>query len=50
MSQAERDALMSEADAYLKEYKESGELLGGGFALADASTSKTIRGQNAWGT
>jgi hypothetical protein len=43
LSQTERDQLMSEADAYLKEFTESGELLGGGFALADASTGKTVR-------
>ena len=35
LSQAERDALMSEADAFLKEFTESGELLVGGVALAD---------------
>jgi hypothetical protein len=46
MPQAERDAFMREADAYLKEYTESGELLAGGIALADASTSKTVRGRN----
>jgi hypothetical protein len=45
MPQAERDAFMGEADAYLKEYRESGELLAGGYALADASTSKTVRGR-----
>jgi hypothetical protein len=43
LSVTERDQLMSEADAYLKEFTESGELLGGGFALADASTGKTVR-------
>ena len=34
LSQSERDEMMSEADAYLKEYTESGELLSGGLALA----------------
>jgi hypothetical protein len=43
LSPSDRDALMSEADAYLKEFSESGELLGGGYALADASTGKTVR-------
>ena len=31
----ERDELMSEADAYLKEFSESGELIGEGFALPE---------------
>ena len=35
LSPAERDQLMSEADAYLKEYTDTGELLTGGYALAD---------------
>jgi hypothetical protein len=43
LSPADRDALMTEADAYLKEFTESGELLGDGFALADPSTGKTVR-------
>jgi hypothetical protein len=43
MSQTERDEMMSEADAYLKRFTESGELLSDGFALADASTGKTVR-------
>jgi hypothetical protein len=43
LSQSDRDALMSEAGAYLKEFTESGELLGGGYALADASNGKTVR-------
>jgi hypothetical protein len=43
LSQAERDELMSAADAYLKEFTESGELLSGGAALADPSTGKTVR-------
>jgi hypothetical protein len=46
LSQADRDALMSEADAYLKEFTESGELLAGGTALADPSTGKTVRVRN----
>jgi hypothetical protein len=46
LSQAERDALMREADAFLKEFTESGELLGGGSALADPSTGKTVRVRN----
>jgi hypothetical protein len=43
LSQSERDEMMTEADAYLNEFKESGELLGGGSALADPSTGKTVR-------
>jgi hypothetical protein len=43
LSPADRDALMSEADAYLKEFAETGELLGGGAALADPSLGKTVR-------
>jgi hypothetical protein len=46
LSQAERDDLMSEADAYLKEFTDSGELLGDGFALADSSTGRTVRVRN----
>jgi hypothetical protein len=46
LSPGERDELMSEADAYLKEFAESGELIGEGFALADASTGKTVRVRN----
>src|SRR5262249_11474957 len=46
MSPDERNQMMSEADAYLKEFTESGELLGEGFALADASTGKTVRVRN----
>jgi hypothetical protein len=46
MPEAERDAFMREAGAYIKEYQDSGELLAGGLALADASTSKTVRGRN----
>jgi hypothetical protein len=43
LTQNERDELMSEADAYLKEFTESGELLGGGVALSDPSTGRTVR-------
>jgi hypothetical protein len=46
LSQSERAELMSEADAFLKEFTESGELLGGGAALADASTGRTVRVRN----
>ena len=46
LSQAERDAMMSEADVYLKEFTESGEFLGEGFALADPSTGRTVRVRN----
>jgi hypothetical protein len=46
LSQTERDALMSEADAFLKEFTESGELLGGGEALAHPSTGRTVRVRN----
>jgi hypothetical protein len=37
---------MTEAGAYLKEFTASGELLSGGIALADPSTSKTVRVRN----
>ena len=46
LSPSERDELMSEADAYLKEFTQSGELLSGGAALADASTGRTVRVRN----
>jgi hypothetical protein len=46
LSPGERDELMNEADAYLKEFSESGELIGEGFALADASTGRTVRVRN----
>lgn len=42
LSQADRDAMMSEADAFLKEFTESGELLLG-HALAHPSNSKVVR-------
>jgi hypothetical protein len=42
LSQADRDAMMGEADAFLKEFTESGELLGGD-ALAHPSNSKVVR-------
>ena len=44
LPQAERDGFMAEADAYLKEFGETGELLAAqGFALADPSTARTVR-------
>src|SRR5215813_13900273 len=46
LSQTERDELMGEADVYRKEFTESGELLGEGFALADPSTGRTVRVRN----
>jgi len=46
LSQADRDELMREADAFLKEFGDSGELLGGGEALAHPSTGKTVRVRN----
>src|SRR5262245_49311913 len=46
MPQEERDRFMSEAEAYLKEFGETGELLSGGMALADPSTGKTVRARN----
>jgi len=46
LSQSERDELMSEADAFLREFTESGELLSGGVALADPTTGRTVRVRN----
>jgi hypothetical protein len=47
LPQAERDQFMAEADAYLKEFGETGELLAAqGFALADPSTARTVRVRN----
>ena len=46
LSHSERDELMSEADAFLKEFTESGELLSGGVALADPTTGRTVRVRN----
>jgi hypothetical protein len=43
LSQSERDELMTEADAFLKQFTESGELLTGGVALADPSSGRTVR-------
>ena len=43
LSSTERDELMSEADAFLKQFTDSGELLSGGVALADPSIGKTVR-------
>ena len=42
MSEAERERLFAEADVFLKEFSDSGELLLGN-ALADAATAKTVR-------
>lgn len=42
MSQEERDALFGEVDALMKEFAESGELVGGQ-GLADASNTRTVR-------
>jgi hypothetical protein len=41
-SEQERTALFGEVDTIMKELKESGELVGGE-ALADPSTTKTVR-------
>ncbi len=43
LSETDRNAMMSEADEYLKKFTDSGELLGVGYALADPSTGKTVR-------
>jgi hypothetical protein len=43
LSPSERDELMNEADSFLEQFKESGELLGGGTALADPSTGRIVR-------
>lgn len=45
LSESERAAFMSEADAFLEEFGESGELILGS-ALADASTGRTVRVRN----
>ena len=42
MSEDERERLFSEADTFLKEFSDTGELLLGN-ALADATTAKTVR-------
>jgi hypothetical protein len=42
MSEQERDELFGEVDALMKEFTESGELLGGQ-ALADSTNTKTVR-------
>jgi hypothetical protein len=42
LSDADRDAMMTEADAFLSEFQATGELLGGS-ALADVSTARTVR-------
>ena len=46
LPQADRDALMREADAFLEKFTESGELFFQGAALAEPSTSKTVRVRN----
>jgi hypothetical protein len=46
LSPADREQLFAEADTYLKQVTESGELIGNGFALADATTAKTVRVRN----
>lgn len=42
LSEKDRDAMMTEADAFIKEFQDSGEFLGGS-ALAHPATGKTIR-------
>src|SRR6266540_1123947 len=42
MSEKDRDALMGEADVFIKKFTESGEFLGGS-ALAHPATAKTVR-------
>jgi hypothetical protein len=42
MSEEDRNVLSTEADAFFKEFGESGEFVGGS-ALADPSNSKTVR-------
>jgi hypothetical protein len=42
MSEKQREALMGEADTFIKEFTESGEFLGGS-ALAHPATGKTVR-------
>jgi hypothetical protein len=42
LSEEERERLMTEADAFMQEFSESGELVGGA-ALADPSNGKTVR-------
>lgn len=43
LSAEQRDSFMGQADAFLKRFTDSGELLGGGSALADPATAKTVR-------
>lgn len=42
LTEAEREALFGEVDAIMRELTESGEMVGGD-ALADPSTTKTVR-------
>jgi len=46
LSQGERDKHNSDADVFLKELAESGELLGGAVVLAHPSDSRTVRVRN----
>jgi hypothetical protein len=46
LPEADRDALMREADAFLEKFTDSGELVSQGAALADPSTAKTVRVRN----
>lgn len=43
LSAADQKVLMDEADAFLKRFTDSGELLGGGSALAHPATARTVR-------
>jgi hypothetical protein len=42
MPEEDRDALMTEADAFIKEFTDTGEFLGGS-ALAHPATARTVR-------
>jgi hypothetical protein len=46
MSPSNRDAFLKEADAFLGEFRETGELLALGEALAHPSTGRTVRVRN----
>ncbi len=45
LSETDRDALMTEADAFIKEFQDTGEFLGGS-ALAHPATGRTVRVRN----
>jgi len=45
LSEGDRDALMTEADIFIKEFQGTGEFLGGS-ALAHPATGKTVRVRN----